>query len=63
MNEYSRKRKFVFRKNAMLFYLENGNQKRIELLKKITQNCLNSIKGYYSQEECEEFWREVEKDF
>ncbi len=63
LNEYSRKRKFVFRKNAMLFYLENGNQKRIELLKKITQNCLNSIKGYYSQEECEEFWREVEKDF
>jgi glycosyltransferase involved in cell wall biosynthesis len=63
LNEFSRKRKFVFRKNAMLFYLENGNQKRIELLKKITQNCLNSIKGYYSQEECEEFWREVEKDF
>lgn len=63
LNEYSRKRKFVFRKNAMLFYLENGNQKRIELLKKITQNCLNSIKGYYSQEECEEFWKEVEKDF
>lgn len=51
LNEFSRKRKFVFRKNAMLFYLENGNQKRIELLKKITQNCLNSIKGYYSQEE------------
>lgn len=63
LNEFSRKRKFVFRKNAMLFYLENGNQKRIELLKKITQNCLNSIKGYYSQEECEEFWREVEKNF
>ena len=41
LNEYSRKRKFVFRKNAMLFYLENGNQKRIELLKKITQKRKN----------------------
>lgn len=55
--------KFMFLKKTIMFYLENGNPDRLELLKELAKNRLTRCKISYGYEEYEKLWEEINKIF
>ena len=50
-------------KKTVLFYLENGNQKRIGLLKRLAEKQLIGIGKAWKYDKYEKFWKEIEGRF
>lgn len=59
----SREDMFEIHKNATLFYLENGNPKRLELLKKLANRQLMEMRKAYGDDKYEKLWEKIEKEF
>ena len=55
--------KFMFLKKTIMFYLENGNPDKLELLKELAKNRLTRCKISYGYEEYEKLWEEINKIF
>lgn len=59
----SNEEQFLFYKSVVMFYLQNGNQKQMGLLKKLAQKRLAERERDYAYEEYGNLWKQIEKDF
>ncbi len=62
-SEKSKEKYFDDVKKTVLFYLENGNQKRIGLLKRLAEKQLIGIGKAWKYDKYEKFWKEIEGRF
>lgn len=54
---------YSIHKNAIMFYLENGNPKRMVLLKRLARRQLSEMGRAYKYNAYEKLWMEIDKDF
>lgn len=59
----SREDMFEIHKNATMFYLENGNPKRLDLLKKLANRQLMEMRKAFGDDEYEKLWEKIEKEY
>ena len=62
-NRKSREETFLIHKNATMFYLENGNPKRLDFLKKLANRQLLEMRKAFGDDEYEKLWEKIEKEF